>query len=157
MSTVLVERNGGRWEFSVRECSHSDDNKLFATFEAPIHGGAAVRTETKGNSVAFVADANILVRLAIDLDGLRSEPRLSAEDTARAPLAGEAMADGDSDRLFGCSERELTATTRCNSRWHSGFRYLLTDAQRTKLSGRERTARKRRRRAVRLSDGMDSP
>ena len=117
--TVLVDRNSRRWKLWLCKCSNRHDNEFFVTFEAPKDGGAALRAEPKGDAVAFVADAHILARLASDLDRLGSETRLSAKDAASTSLAGETVADGYPKRLFGNSDRELAAATRCDSRWHS--------------------------------------
>ena len=116
MLARLVDRDSGRGKLWLRKCSDRHDNELFVTFEAPVDGGAAVRTEPKGDVVAFVTDAHILVRLADDLGCLRPETRLSAKDAAGAALAGKTVADGYPERLFGYGDRELTTATRCDSR-----------------------------------------
>jgi len=59
--TVLVDRNSRRWKLRLRKCPNRHDNEILVTFEAPIDGGAALRTEPKGDVVAFVADPHILV------------------------------------------------------------------------------------------------
>ena len=114
--TVLVDRNSRRWKLWLRKCSNRHDNEFFVTFEAPIDGGAALRTEPKGDAVAFVADAHILVRLASNLDRLGPETRLSTQDAASTSLARETVADRYSKRLFGYRDRELATATRCDSR-----------------------------------------
>jgi hypothetical protein len=59
--TVLVDRNSRRWKLRLRKCPNRHDNEILAPLEAPIDGGAALRTEPKGDVVAFVADPHILV------------------------------------------------------------------------------------------------
>jgi hypothetical protein len=116
---ILVHRNRRRWKGRLCKSSHRHGNELLAIFETPVNSGSAAWTEVKGDSAAFIADADILMRLAFDFHGLGPKACLGAKYTAGAALALQTVTDGHSDRLFGNRDGELTATTRCGSRWHN--------------------------------------
>ena len=118
--TTVVDRNRGLRKAWLRN-SHGNNNDLLAALETPVNGGSATWTEVKGDSVAFIAEADILVRWACYLDGVAPKARLGAEYAPRAALTLQTVTDRHADRLFGGTDRELTATARCGSRCHNDW------------------------------------
>ena len=67
-------------------------------------------TEREPPLLPFVVGvANVLLEVALDPEALAREPRLVPERAARAPLAGEAVADRDPNGIALDGDAELTA------------------------------------------------
>jgi hypothetical protein len=121
---AFVNRNSRRWKTGIREGSNGYRDCVFPTVEAPVKRCTAARTEAKQDSVAFIANADILARLTLDLDVLVSKPCLRAKYAAGAPLTGKTVADGYPNWVLGNGYRKLTTTTRCDSSGHDGVSQL---------------------------------
>jgi hypothetical protein len=65
--------------------------------------------EGEGPAFTRVGDPHVLAVPTLHADVLHREARLHAERTARPPLAGKAVADGDADWASLGSEPELLA------------------------------------------------
>lgn len=108
------------------------------------HGRAAVRTEVEeGAFVSLVRDADVLPRGPLGRYLFFVESRLGTEDASSSPLAGETVADRDSNRLSLDGEPELLTTTRGVSSAHERDRSQgrLRDIPRTLAHARSLGAR----------------
>lgn len=84
-----------------------------------MNGCTALGAEAEDYFTALVTDSNILVRFTADRDCASRKPGLGTEDASGSALTCEAVADGHSDWLGLCCERQLPATTRGCSGIHS--------------------------------------
>ena len=105
----LPDRDRGRPERGIGEDADGHRDELGIGAADVVDGGAAVGAERERPRLAVVGDAHVVARLPGDLDALAREARLVAEGAARAPLAGEAVADRDPDRIALGGEAELAA------------------------------------------------
>ena len=96
---VFIDREGWCREAGFSERADWNGDASFAPFDGVMNSRATGRTKVECALAAFITDANILLRLALDLDELAAEPGLSAKDAPGTALAGEAMANGDAYRL----------------------------------------------------------
>lgn len=101
----FVDRDGGRGKVGLRKGSHSHSNPVVLAFDLPMNSGPASRAEMKDDLVAFVANADILLRLSADFDRAVSKACLGAKHATRATLAIKAMTDRNSDGVFGYGQR----------------------------------------------------
>ena len=99
MTRLLPHGNGRRGEIRVREVADGNGEQFGKAFVLPVHGGAAGRTEMKGQRVAAFGFARPRRSLAGDRDLLAAEARLVAEHGAGAALALQAVAHGDARRV----------------------------------------------------------
>lgn len=119
MHAIFIYRERWRWKAGFGECPDRHCNVFFMTFDRIVHGGTAFRAEMKCDSASFVADADVRRGFAEDLNSMPRETRLRAEHASRSALAGQAVTDGDTDRLFAHREMKLTTTTRGRTKGHT--------------------------------------
>ena len=112
MPPFLPDRPRRRREGRIRERADRDGHHPRHGFRGVEHGRAAVRTEVEeGARPSFVRDTDELLRRAFGLD---------TEDASSSTLAGETVADRDSNRLALDREPELLTTARGASSAHAG-------------------------------------
>src|ERR1700685_3685074 len=94
----------------VAEVAYGNGDNSRKAFVLPVDGGAAGRTEMESKRITAFGGSHPRHRVAVDGDLLAAEPRLVADDGARAALALQAMAHGDA-RWFALNrEVKLPAT-----------------------------------------------
>ena len=135
MHAIFIYRERWCWKARVGECSDWHCNVFFVTFNRIVHGGTAFRAEMKCDSASFVADADVRRGFADDLNSMPREPRLRAERASSSALAGQAVTDGDTDRLFAHREMKLTTTTRGRTKGHTWWERKFFCSLTSKLSG----------------------
>src|SRR5580704_15253751 len=110
MFVDLVNRMPWRGKLRIGEGADSERDAVGVAAGFPIDGGSATRAEMEHDLVAAVAGAGEYRRRAFNSRHLR--PRIVdgiAERTARAPLAGEAMTDGNAHGLAFAGDAQLSA------------------------------------------------
>lgn len=121
MPPFLPDRPRRRREGRIRERADRYGHHPRHGFRGVEHGRAAVRTEVEeGARPFFVRDTDELLRRAFGRDLARVESRLDTEDASSSTLAGETVADRDSNRLALDREPELLTTARGASSAHAG-------------------------------------
>ena len=117
MPARVVARLGRRREGRVGEGADRDDDevRLVGLGVEDLRAALGAEVEDVLLPVRLVRDARVVVVAAGDLDLIRPESRLHPEGAAGPPLAGEAVADRDRERLARHLEAELV---------HSGRRLL---------------------------------
>jgi hypothetical protein len=135
MHAIFIYR--ARWCRKARfgECSDWHCNVFFVTLDRIMHCGAAFRAEMKCNSASLVADADVRRGFADDLNSMLGEPCLRAEHASSSALAGQAVTDGDTYRLFAHREVKLTTTTRRRTKRHTWWKGKFFCCLTSKLSG----------------------
>jgi len=109
MPAAVVDRNLRRRKVGIIERSHGDSHgPVLVAFLGVEHGRAADRAEAESEPRALVAGAHVLRRCAMDRVG-RGEAGERREHAPRPPLAGEAMADADAQRLAVDLDTQLAA------------------------------------------------
>src|SRR5260221_14521755 len=109
MGARYIDLDRGRREARIGKGAERDGDQIGRGRHRVVDGRAAARTEPEGERVAAVGGAHIVEGLAFDALDLRlGEAGLGAEYAAGPLLAGEAMADGDPDRLARCGDAELS-------------------------------------------------
>jgi hypothetical protein len=98
---LLVVRVAGVWESSVAEKAQRYGDELGLRFPEKRNSRATVGAEQEIHAIAAVSDMYEGSMLALEVHGRRRETRLGRERTARATLAGKAVADGDANRFTG--------------------------------------------------------
>jgi len=144
MLPLLPDRPRRRREGRIRERAYRDDHDSRGGLRGVEHGRAAVRTEVEeGAFVSLVRDADVLPRGPLGRYLFFVESRLGTEDASSSPLAGETVADRDSNRLSLDGEPELLTTTRGVSSAHERDRSQgrLRDIPRTLAHARSLGAR----------------
>src|SRR5262249_39101655 len=84
---LLPHRDGRRWEIRVGEVAHGNGDVSRKALGLPVDGGAACRTEMKGQRVATFGCPHPRRRLTGEGDLLAAEARLVADRGASAALA----------------------------------------------------------------------
>ena len=119
MLPLLPDRPRRRREGRIRERAYRDGHNSRRGLRGVEDGRAAVRTEVEeGAFVSLVRDADVLPRGALGRYLFCVESRLDTEDASSSTLAGETVADRDSNRLSLDGEPELPTTTRGVSSAH---------------------------------------
>ena len=115
MHAFFIHREGGRGKGWICERSHGDDDAVFATLANVVHRGAAGGAEVECGPAAAIADPNEGVRCPGDGHRACRKSRLRREHAAGPALAGQAVANGNADRLGRRDGRELAArATGCS-------------------------------------------
>jgi len=121
MAPALIDGNAGCWKAGIGEGADGDGKDVGHPRQLPIDRAAAGRAEVEGDLIAAVGDAREVLCSAFDPGHLGAgKARLSPEDASRSPLAFQAMADRDPDRLPLAGKPELAAAAFGLSRRH-GF------------------------------------
>ena len=118
MSPLLPNRPRRRSEGRIRKRAHRDGHNSRRGLRGVEHGRAAVRTEVEGAFLSVVRDADVLPSGALGRYLFCVESRLDSEDASGSTLAGETVADRDSNRLSLDGQSELLTTTRGASSAH---------------------------------------
>lgn len=95
MAGLLPHRDGRRRESRVGESADGDSDVSGKAFTLPVDGGAAYRTEMKGQCVAAFGFPRPRRSLTGEGYLLAAEARLVADHGAGAALALQAVAHGD--------------------------------------------------------------
>ena len=118
MHAFFIHREGGRGKGWICERSHGDDDAVFATLANVVHRGAAGGAEVECGPAAAIADPNEGVRCPGDGHRACRKSRLRREHAAGPALAGQAVANGNADRLGRRDGRELAARATGGSGGH---------------------------------------
>ena len=116
---IFVDRDRRCWKIRLCECADRNGCETLIAFGGVVDRGAANRTEAERSLAAFVAHAQILVRLTSELDALCSKARLCTKDAASSPLACQTVADPDANRIFARCCAELATAARGDSCTHA--------------------------------------
>src|SRR5262249_2570213 len=103
-------RDGRRGESRVGEAADGDGDVSREAFALPVDGGAACRTEMKGQRVAAFGRPPPCRRVTRDADLLAAEARLVADHGPGAALTLQAVAHGDARWLAVDRKVQLAAT-----------------------------------------------
>jgi hypothetical protein len=57
----FVDRDGGRGKAGLCKGPHGHSNDVFSAFDLPVNSSPALRAEVKDDSIAFVANADIIL------------------------------------------------------------------------------------------------
>src|ERR687888_109144 len=122
MTARVVARLGRRRKRRVGERADRDDHEVRLRRLRVEDLRAAVGAEAEDGllPVRLVRDARVVAEAADDLDLIRLERRLHPEGASRPTLAGEAVADGDRERLGRDLQTKLAAVTGRISGRHRG-------------------------------------
>src|SRR5262249_38031906 len=124
VARLLPHRDGRRGEIRVGEVADGNGDGSRKAFALPVDGGAARRTEMKGQRVATVGCPQPRRRLTGEGDLLAAEARLVADRGASAALALQAVAHGDA-RWFALDRKvKLPATAGGASGGHGPAPWL---------------------------------
>jgi len=104
MARLFPHRDGWRGEIRVGEVADGNGDVSRKAFALPVEGGAACRTEMKGQCVAAFGCPHPRRSLTGEGDLLAAEARLVADHGAGAALALQAMAHGDA-RWFALNRK----------------------------------------------------
>ena len=107
----------GSWKARVGEGTDGDDD-VCIPLPLVVNDGAAMRAEVEGGPAAFLVQADIGGGSATNLDGIPWEAGLGGQGAAGAPLAIQAVADGDAQRRRRDGGGELAAATGGEARGH---------------------------------------
>src|SRR5215204_3351504 len=100
VSARFVHRDRGRREQRVRERANRDSDQVGLRFELIEDRRPALGAERHTSLFALVVGVpNVLLEVAFDPEAGDREPRLVPKCASGAPLAGEAVTGGDTDRL----------------------------------------------------------
>src|SRR6266853_2023961 len=104
VARLLPHRDGRRGEIRVGEVADGNGDVSRKGFALPVDGGAACRTEMKGERVAAFGCPHPRRSLTGEGDLLAAEARLVADHGAGAALALQAVAHGDA-RWFAINRK----------------------------------------------------
>src|SRR5262249_25591887 len=123
----LPHRDGRRGKIRVGEIADGNGDVARKAFALPVYGGAARRTEMKGQRVAAFGCPHPRRSLTGDGDLLAGEARLVADHGACAALALQAVAHGDA-RWFALNRKmKLPAAAGGASGGHSSAPWLWAE------------------------------
>jgi hypothetical protein len=118
----FVDRDGRCRKVRFCECADRDGCETLSAFTGVVHRGAANRTEVERSLAAFVAHAEILVRLTAELDAFSAQACLGTEDAASSSLACQTVADPDANRVVARCCGKLATAARSDSCTHRALR-----------------------------------
>jgi hypothetical protein len=108
VARLLPHRDGRRGEIRVGEVADGNGDISRKAFALPVDGGAACRTEMKGQGVAAFGCSHPCRSLTGEGDLLAAEARLVANHGAGAALALQAVTHGDA-RWFALNRKAKLA------------------------------------------------
>ena len=118
MHAFFVNRKCWRRKAGLCEGADWDSDTFLSDFI--VHCCTADRAEVESDLAAFIADAYILLRLALDLCALLAKARLNTKHAAGSALTCETVTHRYPNRIFGGRCRELPTTTGSGSYGHGG-------------------------------------
>jgi hypothetical protein len=114
----FVHRERGRGKGWVCERTDGNGDAVFATLAGVVHRGTACGAEVKRAPASGITDPNERVRSSGNGHRACGKSRLRSEHAARSALAGQAVANGDANRVGRRDSRELAARATGSSGRH---------------------------------------
>src|SRR5262249_48159703 len=99
VTRLLPHRDGRCREIRVGEAANSNSDVSRKAFTFPVDGGAAYRTEMKGQCVAAFSSPLPVRSFTAESDLFAAEARLVADHRPSAALTLQAVAHGDARRF----------------------------------------------------------
>ena len=109
MFAGLIDRDRRRGKRRIGEGAYWHGNGFLQARDFVMYCRTTVGTEMESNAATFVADANVLRRMATDVHVLAAKARLGTKYAASTALTGQAMADRNSNRFAGGNGGKLPA------------------------------------------------
>jgi hypothetical protein len=114
----FVHRERGCGKVWVCERTDGNDDAVFAILAGVVHRGTACGAEVERAPASGITDPNERVRSSGNGHRACGISRLRSEHAARSALAGQAVANGDANRVGRRDSRELAARATSNSARH---------------------------------------
>jgi hypothetical protein len=100
---------GGCGKALVSKSPYRNSNQVRSCFRLPVNGRSALRAEVERQAIAAFGYAGVLSGISFDRDPITLETCLDAKNAPGAPLAFQAMANGNTHRFALAGETELPA------------------------------------------------